>query len=434
MYKALLVLLTVAFFSSISESALAATVEVGSCRAGLPQYSTIQSAVNAAPSGSNVFICPGRYHEQVVINKALDIRGIVEGTNDAAIIVPPVTGVVQNTTSLSSGAAIAAQVLVQGTVGVSLTNITVDGSNNGLTENSCAGPDFIGVYFQNASGSITRTAVVNQTMTPTNGCQNGLAIFVQSGNSGTSNVTVANNHVQNYQKNGITGNEVGTTVTVSGNTVFGQGPTNGAAENSIQIGFGAAGSITGNTVGDDIWAPDTSSDSADAASGILVYASHGISVSKNTVGNTQFGIGFVTDPSVGTADDGVITSNKIAATHIFDAIELCNNHNMVQGNTINGSDEAAIHVDSGCANFGASGNTGSADTISSNLMNGACAGILIGTLAGSNTIGTNTFFNTGNTVLIADQCLMPTLAAVPPATARATGITKTHRLPRPARP
>src|ERR1700747_1958506 len=93
----------------------------------------------------------------------------------------------------------------------------------------------------------------------------------------------------NYQKNGITGNELGTTVTISGNTVVGQGPTNGAAENSIQISFGGTGQTRSNPAVDNIWAPDTISDSADAASGILVFASAGVTVSGNTIGNNQFG-------------------------------------------------------------------------------------------------------------------------------------------------
>ena len=57
------------------------------------------------------------------------------------------------------------------------------------------------------------------------------------------------------------------------------------------------GKIASNVAMDDVWAPDTISDSADAASGILVYASSGVTVSGNTVGNTQFGIAFVSDPT-----------------------------------------------------------------------------------------------------------------------------------------
>jgi hypothetical protein len=103
----------------------------------------------------------------------------------------------QNATSLATGAAIAAQILVQSATGVTITNITVDGANHGI--NGC-GLDPIGIYYHG---------------TGLTGCQAGLGIFA------------------NFQKkNGITGNEVGTSVTITANDVIGQGPTNGAAENA----------------------------------------------------------------------------------------------------------------------------------------------------------------------------------------------------------
>ena len=135
------------------------------------------------------------------------------------------------------------------------------------------------------------------------------------------------------------------------------------------------GNITSNVAMDDVWAPDTISDSADAASGILVYASRGVAVSGNTVGNTQFGIAFVSDPTFGPADGGTVTGNRVAATHIFDGIELCGSSNTIQSNRINGSDESAIHVDSSCGPV-------TNNVISGNTIVEACAGILVGTAAG----------------------------------------------------
>ncbi|HET6186756.1 MAG TPA: NosD domain-containing protein [Trebonia sp.] len=44
-----------------------------SCRSAA--FTTIQSAVNAAPAGSTVVVCPGTYHEQVVISKPLTLTG-----------------------------------------------------------------------------------------------------------------------------------------------------------------------------------------------------------------------------------------------------------------------------------------------------------------------------------------------------------------------
>ena len=401
---------------------MAATVQVGTCRSHVATFSTIQSAVNASPAGTTVLVCPGTYPEQVVINKALTLKGVQSGTLNAALVVAPAGGIVQNTTSLATGNPIAAQILVTETTDASIRNLTIDGANNGFS--GCTTLNLIGLYYQNASGRVNRVAAVNQALTGSSiGCQVGLAIFVQSGHGGTSTVEVANSHVENYQKNGITGNEVGTTVTISGNTVVGQGRTNGAAENSIQIGFGAMGKITSNTAMDDVWAPDTISDSADAASGILVFASAGVTVSGNSVGNTQFGIAFISDAILGPADGGTVRGNRVSATHIFDGIELCSSSNTVHGNTIHGSDESAIHVDSTCGPV-------ANNVVNGNIINDACAGIMVGTGAGSNTIGSNTFFNTRNTVLTADRCTPPLISV---HQAGAVAAVKTLR-PSPARP
>ena len=44
-----------------------------SCRSAA--FKTIQSAVNAAPAGGTVVVCPGTYHEQVVHLQAADPHG-----------------------------------------------------------------------------------------------------------------------------------------------------------------------------------------------------------------------------------------------------------------------------------------------------------------------------------------------------------------------
>jgi hypothetical protein len=365
----------------------AQTIAVGNCQPNKASFPTIQQALNATPPGATIDVCPGPHPEQILVYQAVTLKGITSGNQGAAIITVPTGGLQQNATSLATGAAIAAQILVQGATGVTITNITVDGANNGFN-NGCADPDPIGIYYQNSSGTISHNTVLNEVLLPANnGCQAGLGIFVQSGNGGSSTVTINSNNVANYQKNGITGNEVGTSVTLTANDVVGQGPTNGAAENSIQIGFGATGSITSNTVGSDVWAPDVFGDTGDAAAGILVYASPNVAIKSNNVSNTQFGIAIVSDPTLGAADGATLTSNTVSATHLYDGIDLCSNSNIVTTNTINGSDEAAIHVDDTCT--GAS--TG--NMLTKNQINSACAGILSGPGASSNTTIPNTFYN-----------------------------------------
>src|SRR5216684_4336078 len=61
--------------------------------------------------------------------------------------------------------------------------------------------------------------------------------------------------VHDFQKNGITADEKGTLAIIHRNVVTGLGPTTGAAQNGVQIGFGVAGSIVNNTVTNNVWAP-----------------------------------------------------------------------------------------------------------------------------------------------------------------------------------
>jgi hypothetical protein len=422
-----------ALLAAAGLAAQAATVYVGSCApAKATTYTTIQQAVNAVPAGSTIYVCPGTYPEQVTITKNLNLIGVQSGTADSAVITSPAGGVAQNTYDLYEPPSIpvAAQVLVQHAQSVNIANIAVDGSNNLIA--GCA-PDLRGIYYQNASGSLNAVTTRNQALvTGLNGCQSGEGIFVQSGygSTGPANVVVQASSVHTFQKNGITGDGSDTCLTVLYNYISGQGPTTGAAENGVQVSDGAAGTVVGNTVIDNIWAPDTSSDTGDAASGILIYASKGVNITNNTVGTTQFGIVTVSDPTSpspnnpnGAGDHTIINNNQVLNTQIFDAIDACSNSNTIEGNSIANATESAIHLDSSC------GATGINNTVKANFINDTCAGILAG--ATPNNIGVNGFFNVVNTQLAGNACPAtpsPSVAAAVPLVSGAS-----TRRPTPAR-
>ncbi len=381
----------------------ATTTYVGGC--GNPSQTTIQAAVTASSPGGTVLICPGTYKEQVTINKNLTVAGVPVANRDQVVITSPSAGVTANTTDFSMP--VAAQILVQN-ANVTLVNITVDGSGNNI--NGCA-PDLRGIYYQNAGGSISDVATRFQVLAPALiGCQSGEAIFAESGYTSSTKrtVNIRNNSVHDFQKNGITADGPTLTANISGNYIVGQGPTTGAAENGVQVSDGAAGKVLNNTTIDEIYAPDTSSDTGDAASGILIYASENIEIAGNTVGSTQYGIVTVSssasptsaNPS-GLADHANIHDNRILGTRIFDGIDVCSSNNEVYRNTVYSSTEAAIHLDSTC------GSTGTNNTVSDNVVNEACAAILQG--ATPNTIGgpsgtDNTFFNVASQILAGDVC------------------------------
>jgi hypothetical protein len=402
--------------SLLAQPAHAAPLVVGTCIPGT-HFTTISAAVAAAPSGSTIHVCPGTYPEQVMITTSnLTLVGVENGTSDAAVVVSPSGGVVANATDIF-GNPVAAQIFVQGATAVTIARLTVDGSANGLS--SCA-TNLEGIYFQNSSGSVMNNAVRNQILDPADlGCEGGLAINVE-GNTGTSAVTVSNNSVHNYQKNGITadglGSGTGPTVSVTGNTVIGIGPNPSIAQNGIQIGFGATGSVQNNRVADDIY-----TGSSAQGSGILIYASENVTASNNTVETTQAGVATASDPTYGPANGATVTSNHIGGTQNFDAVDLCSSNNTAESNVIDGSAQSGIHADDSCPS------SGTGNTIEHNTINEACAGILEGPSATGNTVTPNTFFNVTTTILTGtDTCTPPSASAAATPALAPNSASKTH--------
>src|SRR5713226_2159271 len=270
-------------------------------------FTKIQDAVDAATPGAVIRVCKGNYAEQVAIHKPLTIAA------DSGAVLMPGT-MEQNTTSLLDGTPLAAAILVAGTTDVTIEGLIVDGANNGVPQCS---PRLFGITFQNASGEISHVAIRNFKLgTGLGGCQSGTGIFVQSGRGGISNVEIEKSTIHDFQKNGITANEVGTHVSVHGNVVTGIGPTTGAAQNGIQIGFGAGGAISRNTVTNNMWSPCAAVDTCTAvATNILVTQSDGVEVTDNGVGISQVGI-FL------HGNHGLLTRNETFASSVFDGIRL----------------------------------------------------------------------------------------------------------------
>jgi hypothetical protein len=420
-----LVLLMTVILSSINLPAFSSTVQVGNC-ATLASYPTISQAVSSVPAGSTIKICPGTYAEQVVIKKNLNLVGIsanglsgasANGENNPTIV-SPAGGVVVNSADLYNSFPTAAQIVVltpstaSAAITVNISNITVDGSNNQL---SGCGTNLVGIYYQNASGTINHVVTRFQELDQADfGCQDGLAIYAQAGYGSvlTPTVTIENSSVHDYDKNGITVDGDELTATVTGNYVVGIGATPLIAQNGIQISDGAVGKIGSNTVTDDVYVNSSdcsNNNSCYSASGILNYDSSGtstnlITISGNTVGNTQGGIVIYGDTN-GGADYNSVANNKIttssaAGPYLIDGIDLCSNYNTASGNVVFNSSGSGVHIDSTCTE--STGPTGNGTTVSSNTVNEACAGVLVGN--GSSSASGNTTYNVLQTTFPGDSC------------------------------
>jgi len=293
-------------------------------------FSRIQDAVNAASPGDVIRVCKGLYVEQVSIKISLSIFA-----ENGAVLQP--SNMQANAASLFDAKPLAVALLVSDASDVSIHGLIVDGTNNNVS--ACA-PDLFGIAFLNASGSVRRTTVRNFKLAAgLNGCQSGSGVLVQSGGGQVSSVALDSNSVHDYQKNGITADEVGTTVLVRSNTVTGLGAAAGAAQNGIQIGFGADGSIRNNTVTNNLYSPCTDISTCTAvATNILVTQSDTVAVVGNTVSVNQVGI-FI------NGNSATLFNNETSASSVFDGIRLEGSGNTARGNNVVNAGESGIYVD-----------------------------------------------------------------------------------------
>lgn len=253
-------------------------------------HSTIQAAVDD-PACSNIDVGPGTFPEQVTVTRS---NVTITGSGAASTSIRP-AAVSATTTSLFSGSPIAAIFLVDGASGVTIEDLTVDGSL--AAPNACA-PTFVGIFYRAGSGAISGTRVTNIFNPAVPGCQGFLGIFVQSGNGGpgkNANVVIDGNTVDNYGKNGITANEPGTFVSVSNNTVTGRGQLalGDAAQNGVQLANGAHGKVTNNIISNNYYTPPDF-----VACGVLFFSAGG------GIGQTRTNTFFNNEQNVCTTGGG----------------------------------------------------------------------------------------------------------------------------------
>jgi hypothetical protein len=123
----------------------AANFYVGTCKPG--SFTTIAAAINAAPAGSTINVCPGMYAEQVIISKPLTLQGVVSSNTSQTIIAVPDAGL--QTFSSIVFSPLAPQVEV--TAGpVNLADLIVDGT----ATTNCPTVHFVGIHYNSGSSGV----------------------------------------------------------------------------------------------------------------------------------------------------------------------------------------------------------------------------------------------------------------------------------------
>jgi hypothetical protein len=317
-------------------------VVVGTCKPRLKSFTTIQLAVNGVAAGGTVFVCPGTYPEQVVISQPLSLVGVADSNMDEAIITIPSGGLTTIAPSIFSEN-VAAQVLVQTSGVVDVTNITTDGAGG---DQACVNW-LAGIFYASgSSGTVAGVRARNQIDT---GC--GVGIWAENGGNTGEHVAILGNSVHDSDSAGIVlGATSSLKVDVRDNFVS---PNAASAVDILAVG------VSGDFVDNDL---------TNAEAGIFDL-SNGLKINANGITSTQFGV-IALGPATMQSNDimntatgvslnvpgSTVQSNRITESSVA-AIEFSCNHANVSHNTIN---DAAIGLSDEPSNF--SGNNTFANT------------------------------------------------------------------------
>jgi nitrous oxidase accessory protein NosD len=284
------------------------------------QFTTIQSAVNAAVPGDKIKVCRGVYMEQVTIPAGKDRLTLFSVPDLQAVIkAPPV---------MTDPKAI---VRVNGAQDVTIRHFTITGPGDG----GCDSIRYGVRVDNNGSALITDNHIteIRDLLSMTgalSGCQNGFGVNVGRQNidgptSGTA--TVVHNLIDKYQKGGVFVDNAGSSAEVAYNEVIGT-PSSTIAQNGIAVGRQAHGNVHHNKVSQNVYLP-----AGTEATGVLLFRNPEVSAHHNDVFLNEDGIGIFLVTNGGAevsynnsrqnTEDGIIvfdqsTDNLIAYNKAFE--------------------------------------------------------------------------------------------------------------------
>ena len=367
--------------------ALAATVVVGTCMPTKVSYDSITDAVEGAPAGSTIQVCPGVHAEQVVISKSLTLKGITVGNSGYPVIAPPPAGLVTNAYSVEGafwglGTPLAAQVLIQGGADVTMSDLTFDAT--GIGSSLCSPFTLVvGVLVQNASATLNEVSVKNQ-LNVCGAIGNGQGIWSQNDTASPTTVTVKDssfvNTAQAFEADGAN-----VTSTVTGNSFLGN-PS--SPYNAITV-EGGNSTIDSNDISDFNY-PPAGTNVGGSSFGIFLNCTPGGTLTGNVIANTQVGIYL----SNGCPTTAALTNNTISNAPLVGIFGGAIN-GVIQGNHIR-STMTAIRFPAGESNL-----------VENNVINDACAAYGSDPAAGTTTFTGNTVFNVVNVSLVNTTSLCP---------------------------
>jgi parallel beta-helix repeat protein len=340
-------------------------VDSGTCRLAAHPCATISYALSKATTGATIKVTAGDYPQPLQITKPVTIVGA--GDTGSGTVIDPSTLIAD--TDTDSSYTQYAVIDIPNTTGVTLKDLDIDGQNAIGNFDGC-GPDFVGVYYHDSSGSMSTVQVTNIQLPQADfGCQDGQAVYVASDANDNSTVTMTSLNINSYDKNGVTCDDAGTTCTLKSSKITGIGATSLIAQNGFQGFDAAAVTLANDTIKSDSY---TGGGAGNSAAGILIYDVGAVSVTSNHVSASDVDAYFGDDGTGPSPQNWAITGNQLTAatdnvpggeSGYGDGLELDSTFNpvTVSGNTMERNAEYGIWL-GGVNNATVTGNTTSFNT------------------------------------------------------------------------
>jgi len=300
-------------------------------------------------------VCPGSYPEQVIISQPLTLEGVTDGTGNAAVITVPGGGLVQNGTSVSFGP-VAVQLLVENTVGVTINDLTVDGTGANCPAGSNRNVG-IGVFNVGSPNDGTAAAKIQNVVVRNEQVCSGDGILAD-----TSYITITGSEIHDINQTAI--DAYNAEYTITNNSI------QRAHNYGIVLLNNASGSVvSGNNV-------------SDGTTGILSESPNAATITNNSVLNDYY-VGIWTY----FANHQTVANNVVSNSWWPLVVEGCSS-NTVQNNKLNDALYDGILDE---ISFGG-------NNITKNTVNEAQYGIFADATTSGDTLVPNNFYNTVITI------------------------------------
>jgi parallel beta-helix repeat protein len=337
------------------------SVAVGptTCQPGLVHFTTIQAAITAVPFGSTVLVCPGSYPEQVAITQPLTLKGVTDGTGNAAVITVPGGGLILNANAPTAFGLVSAQLVVQNTVGVTVSNLSVDGTGSACVAGAVREAGIVVYNVGTVNDGVSAAKIQNVSVRNEHGCGVGEGII-----SDTAFATISSNQIHNVDFTGI--------VVAGGKASVASNNIQTAGLNGVAMDTGNQSVATGNTVSN-----------VNQAGFLIQLNTTAATISKNTVVSSPAAVGIWLLSVFNTPTNG----NRISNTG-WGVVLQFSAGNVVQSNSF--------------SELGADGildqNSFGGNIVTKNTINEAAFGIFTDSTTGGDTLVPNSLFNTVVTV------------------------------------